>query len=334
MNVQRTPGAGAAGPPALLPSLWLSLFRWAAVCLLALSPATAWACACGCGVFQVGTGTMMPTASGGRVWLEWDFLDQNKNWSGTSSAPAADNEDKGIRTDFLTAGVQYMFNRKWGVEAELPYWFRNFETTTDDPNPGDTGSFSHSDIGDVRIRGIYSGFSDDMSTGVTFGLKLASGNFTYPNFDRDTAIGSGSTDLLLGAYHMGDIGDPTQPGHIPLKWFANAQWERAFMIQDSYRPGDETDFAVGSYYDGIRVGKGGRVSPLLQVVGSVRARDDGGNSDRPNSGYRRLLIAPGVEYAVRQVRLYGDVEVPVYQKINGDQLISPVSLKLMAAWLF
>jgi hypothetical protein len=303
-----------------------------AACLVALAPGTVWACACGCGVFQVGTGTMMPTASGGRVWLEYDYLDQSKNWSGTSSAPAADNEDVGIRTDFFTLGLQYMFNRKWGVEAELPYWYRKFDTTTDDPNPGDTGTFTHADIGDLRVRAIYSGFSGDMSTGVTFGLKLASGNFTYPGFDRDTAIGTGSTDLLLGGYHMGDIGDPTQPGHLPFKWFANAQWEQAFEIQDNYRPGDEFDAALGTYYDGFRVGTSGKIAPLLQVIDSTRARDDGANSEPENSGYQRVLVAPGVEYDVRRVRLYGDVEVPVYQDINGNQLIAPVSFKLMVAY--
>ncbi len=47
-------------------------------------------------------------------------------------------------------------------------------------------SFEHSALGDIRIEGMYTGFSDDMSTGVRFGVKLASGDFTYSNFDRDT----------------------------------------------------------------------------------------------------------------------------------------------------
>ncbi len=41
-------------------------------------------------------------------------MSQNKNWSGTSKAPAANNDDKDIRSNFYTAGVQYMFNRDWG----------------------------------------------------------------------------------------------------------------------------------------------------------------------------------------------------------------------------
>jgi hypothetical protein len=300
-------------------------------CLALIMPSAGWACACGCGVFQVGTGTMFPTGSGGKVWLEYDFMDQNKNWHGTSSAPLADNDDKKIKTDFFTAGVQYMFNRKWGIEAELPYWNREFTTTTDDPNPGDTGTFTHADIGDMRIRGVYSGFSDDMSTGVSFGLKLASGNFTYPNFDRDTSIGTGSTDVLLGAYHMGNLVQGTAD-RAPVVWYVNGQVDRAVITQDGYRPGDEFDGALGAYYGGIPVGKSGTLSPLLQLIGSVRAHDSGVNADPDNSGYTRLLISPGIEYDVNRIKLYGDIEVPVYQDMKGNQLISPVAVKLIASY--
>ena len=56
------------------------------VCLMALAPSAAFACACGCGVFDVGTGTMLPTDTGGEVWLEYDFMNQTQNWNGTSRA--------------------------------------------------------------------------------------------------------------------------------------------------------------------------------------------------------------------------------------------------------
>jgi hypothetical protein len=259
-----------------------------AVSLTALFPNTAQACACGCGVFDVGTGTMMPTAEGGTVWLEYDFMNQNENWSGTSGAPRANNTDKMIRTDFITAGMQYMFNRQWGVEAEVPYWNRDFKTTTNTPNPGDTQTFNHANLGDVRVKGVYSGFSDDMSTGVTFGLKLATGDFTYPNFDRDTSIGSGSTDLLLGGYHMGAL---TEGGDF--NWFVNGQWDHAFITRMNYRPGDEFDAALGSYYNGIDFDENGKLAPLLQVIGSIREHDIGLNAAQPangvnQSGYQRL----------------------------------------------
>ena len=46
--------------------------------------------------------------------LQYDYQDQNRNWSGTSQAPAANNGDKEIETHFITAGLQYMFNAELG----------------------------------------------------------------------------------------------------------------------------------------------------------------------------------------------------------------------------
>src|SRR5271154_3407207 len=90
-----------------------------------LTPGIVHACACGCGVFDVATSSMFPTiGDNGMAFLQYDYQDQNRNWSGTSQAPAANNGDKEISTDFTTLGFQYMFNSSWGIEAEVPYDFR------------------------------------------------------------------------------------------------------------------------------------------------------------------------------------------------------------------
>lgn len=295
-------------------------------CLAALSPVPAFACACGCGVFDVSTGMMLPTSEGGTAWLEYDFMTQNQNHSGTHDAPRADNPDKLIHTDFITAGGEYMFNRTWGAEVEVPYWNRNFKTETDD---GSTPTFNSSGFGDVRLKGIYTGLSEDMSTGLTFGIKLPTGVFHAEGFDRDTQIGTGSTDLLLGAYHMGALLDDS-----PFNWFVNGQWDQPVVIQDDYRPGDELDAATGVYYNGFDGGEAGKVAPLLQLIGSARMRDRGANANSEDTGYSRLMISPGVEYDVGSTRLYGDVEIPIYQNVSGNQLVAPVMFKLIAGYSF
>jgi hypothetical protein len=304
-------------------------FMFLVALLAGLFPHAVWACACGCGIFEVGTGSMIPTDAGGMVWLEYDFMNQSQNWSGTSSAPKANNDDRLLRTDFITVGAQYMFNRSWGAEVEVPYWNRTLKTQTDFPSPGATQTFDHAAFGDVRMRGIYSGFSGDMSTGVTFGVKLPTGDFSYPHLDRDTAIGTGSTDFLLGGYHMDNL-----PFDAPFNWFVNGQWSHAFLTQDHYRPGDEFDAATGVYYDGWDMEKDGKISPLLQFIGAYRKHDIGLNADPSNTGYTRLLIAPGVEYDVNSVRLYGDVEFPIYQNVNGDQITAPVMFKFLVGYRF
>ena len=290
-------------------------------------PTQAHACACGCGVFDVGTGNMMPTDAGGSVWLEYNYLNQSQNRSGTSRADKANNDDKQVRTDFITLGGQYMFNRSWGIQAAVPYVNRQFRTTDEDT--GDAVKFTHGDFGDVRLKAVYSGLSDDMSTGITFGLKLPTGSYHHDGFDRDTDIGTGSTDLLLGAYHMGDV-----PMTNLFKWFVNGQWQQAIAIQNNYRPGDELDAGTGLYFTGVPEVGGGKLTPIVQLLGTHRYSDRGENAMPDNTGYSRLMVGPGLEYTVRDVKLYGDVELPIYQNVNGNQLTSPVIFKLLVGYNF
>jgi hypothetical protein len=307
------------------PRLTRGLLRASAL-TLGLLPSAAWACACGCGVFAVGTSSSFPTDAGAMAFVEYDFMNQNKNWHGNSSAPADDNDDKRIRTSFYTAGFQYVLADGWGFTAELPYWNRFFKTTDDDT--GDIVGFKHTAIGDVRIQASYSGFSDDRTTGITFGVKLPTGDFTYPNFDRDTSIGTGSTDLLLGAYHVGNL----TPDYS-WNWFANAQIDQPIASQDGYRPGGELDAVVGVSYNNWSVGDI-KVAPVLEVIGSYRLHDSGINSDRPDSGYERMLIAPGLEVDVSQFKVYANVALPIYQHVTGEQLTAPVLVKLNVSYSF
>ena len=196
----------------------------------ALLPGSAFACACGCGVFDVGTSSMFPNDAGGMAFLTYDFQDQNHNWSGTSRAPAANNDDKNITTHFVTAGAQYMFNRSWGAQIEVPYNFRHFRGTDES---GNTRTANWSQLGDIRLRGIYTGFLADMSTGLSLGVKLPTGDYKFDSdfVDRDTQIGTGSTDVLLGGFfrHVLDKN---------LRWDGFAQFELDVpaLVQNQYRP--------------------------------------------------------------------------------------------------
>ena len=64
-------------------------------------------------MFDVGTSSLISGGSGGTAFLEYDFLNQTKNWSGSSHGPAANNDDKNIRSNFWLLGAQYMFNADW-----------------------------------------------------------------------------------------------------------------------------------------------------------------------------------------------------------------------------
>jgi hypothetical protein len=294
-----------------------------------LLPGVAFGCACGCGVFDVATSSMFPEDAGGTAFINYDYQDQNQDWSGASSAPAADNNDKKIETHFVTLGLQYMFNRSWGAQIEMPYWSRSFEGASDSPPPP-TVSRNWSGLGDLRLKGIYTGFSADMSSGITFGLKLPTGSSHHDAdvVDRDTQISSGSTDVLLGGFfrHALVIGTPWQ-------WFAQGELDVPTLIQASYRPGLEADAAAGINYNGFSLGRV-NISPVAQVIGSWRGHDNGAAADPDNSGYQRILLSPGIEFHLHPVKIYADVELPVYQNMTGHQLVAPALFKLTVSYMF
>lgn len=296
--------------------------------LLNIMPSKSWACACGCGIFNVGTSSMFPSGQGGTVYEEYDFMDQTHNWDKSSKASADDNADKQIRTSFINTGVQYMFNRSWGFSAEIPYEHRYFKTDNGDPGAPDIQSFTHGAIGDIRLQGIYTGFSPDMSTGLTLGFKLPTGDWTYPNFDRDTEIGTGSTDALIGAYHRGAITSDNS-----FSYFVQDNLDQPFLTHGGYLPGTEDDAAVGAYYNGWSFG-GVKITPIAEVLNSYRSRDRGWAADPTDSGYERILLTPAIELDYKRVMVFFDVGFPVYVNVNGDQLVASALYKLTVSYMF
>ena len=317
-----------------------------AALLAPLLPSQASACACGCGVFDVGATTMAPNAadSGWSVWFRYSSVDQSRNFSGSSRAPAWMNADKRITTQFLTFGVQYMINRDWGLMVEAPFVRRAFTTVWDDPS-GAVGTFHLGAFGDAKIMAVYSGFSPDRSTGLVFGVKLPTGLWKSPTYgiagqvyDRDTLPGSGSTDLLLGGYHFGSL---TSDGR--LGYFVQGMIQLPVAIQQGYRPGDELNAAVGLAYDLGAFGPVTKLAPVAQAIASVRKADYRNGAPSLDTGYERLFLSPGLDVRIGSFKLYADVEFPVYQRAshgnfaidgNQGQLVAPVHYKLQVGYEF
>jgi len=296
-------------------------------------------------VFDVGTVTMLSSHPGGMVYLEDDYQSQDQNWVGSHAGPASANTDKEIQTNFGGVGSVYQFNSDWGAELKIPYWDRLFRTDIGAPGAPDVVTYRHSALGDIHLQARYTGLSSaEQSTGITFGLKLPTGDWTYPNFDRDTSIGTGTTDLLLGAYHLGNVGSGNLGGLGRLQWFAEFLLDRAFNTREEYRPGNEMDAALGVIYSGIQVTPSVTASPLLQVIVSDRLHDSGANADPANSGYERLLISPGLEVNVARWTLYVDAEIRTIHYANAaasvaaegtqGQLVAPVLIKAMVSYNF
>ena len=324
----------------------------AAIAALVL-PATAHACACGCGIFDVGDGTLIPqpSDSGFSVFYRYAYMDQNQNFEQGHKAPAADNSDQRIQTSFHTLGAEYRVNHKWMVMAQLPIYDRHFTTSaTDDAGNTANVTFPLTAAGDAMVQVTYTGLTPDMADGLSFGVKLPTGRHTSPTYgnytqnppyDPDTLPGTGSTDILVGGYHVGHIGVGREGA---AHWFAQAQYKIAVATQNGYRPGNEIDSALGVSYD-LATGGVTKLSPTLQLLGSVRARDSGVNAVPLNSGYQRLLIAPGARVQLsRKLSVYADVELPIAQYTNAassvaiegtaGQLVAPALFKMQVNYGF
>jgi hypothetical protein len=317
-------------------------------------PAEALACACGCSVFDVGSSALMPKEGdhGGAVYFEWDHGNQNTNWSGLSKAPAGNNGDKNVRTDWYVVGLQYMLNREWGFGVRVPTANRSFLTDNNFPEspgqPADLQRFHVSSLGDLEITGMYTGFSNDLSKGLIFGLRLPTGNWKATGFDRDTNIGTGSTDLVLGGFWRGLI-----TGDNAWQYFAQTKFMDSIATHavanpvfgegaGSYRPGTSLDSAVGiTYNNWYHVGPFDKIAPLLQVIVSHRQPDTGVAAHTGDTGYDRVFISPGIDITKviddpnnRTFKLYGDVEIPIYERVNGNQIVAPYLVKIVAAYTF
>ena len=187
-------------------------------------------------------------------------------------------------------------------------------------------------MGDIQLRCVYTGLRRRFIHRLSLGAKLPTGSYDHTDpagdIDRDTQIGTGSTDVLLGAFHRGSVGSS-----VNWSWFAQAQLDLPVLKQGDYRPGLETDAAGGIYYEGLSLGRM-MAPPVAQVIGTWRGRDNGAAADPDNSGYQRVLLSPGIEFRLHLVKLYADVEIPVYEHVTGNQLVSPALFKINLSYIF
>lgn len=179
---------------------------------------------------------------------------------------------------------------------------------------------------------MYTGLSEDMSTGLLGGIKVPSGWYTYPHVDRDNQIGTGSTDLIVGAYHWGNL--PLSLENHQFNWYIEGSYDLPVFTQDHYKPGREFDGALGLTYNLGTVAFLKEIAPLVALVGSDRVRDSQSQADPTNTGYSRLLITPGIETKLSVIRWYTDIGIPIYQNVNGDQITAPYLLKTVLSYDF
>ena len=302
----------------------LSLF------LFVLSPITAQA-SCGGAFCSLSTDwDIQGVASkpGVRLDVRAEFIDQDQLLSGThKAAPAGEvGEHDEVRTinRNLLATLDWNINADWGLTVKVPFVSRAHQHifNKDDSFGGvdpQNESWNFAGIGDVQVLARYRFYKDMHSNaGVRFGLKLPTGSIHKKNSEeeaeRTLQLGSGSVDSLLGAYynhHNGNIG-----------WFAQGMWQQTISERDNFKLGTKLSANVGvSYYATPDL------SFMLQLNALHKAKDSGANAEPNDSGGSTISVSPGVSYRVMgNTQLYGFLQNPLYQRLNGAQLAADWSI--------
>ena len=313
----------------------------------ALPSSAVLACAsCGCTLNSDFGAQGLSSASGWSLDVRYDTLNQNELRSGTGTISATDaanttnasnggpaEVEKFTNNQYLTATLDYNDGNAWGISASLPYINRSHSTLGvggDGISPDPTTGYdsSASGMGDVRVTGRYYGFTDNKNFGIQVGLKLPTGNTkqkstaadgsTPIDVDPGLQLGPGTTDLIIGAYYFDNLNQNWD-------YFVQAQFQSALdsssMAAGSYRPGDSVNLTGGMRYHGFE-----SFTPTMQINARYVNADSGAAADTYATGGTLVYFTPGFIVPVnRTVSVYSNLQIPIYQNVNGIQ-VAPTSI--------
>ncbi len=248
---------------------------------------------------------------GARLDLRYESITQDQPRSASRAVPFGQlrrhHDEVSTRNRNWIGTFDYAFNADWGLSVSAPLVDRAHQHVHNHQGRQIPESWNFSGMGDTRVLARYQG--------VNFGLKLPTGRINVRNGDGELAErslqpGTGTTDALLGAYTARSL-----PLH-DLSWFAQGLVQVPLNAREGYRPGQRVTLDAGLRYDATD-----RWSLMLQVNSIFRARDRGVQAEPPDTGGKAVWIAPGASFAATKgVRVYGFLQLPLAQYVNGVQI--------------
>jgi hypothetical protein len=315
------------------------------VICLAATPMTSWACAtCGC-TLNADAALGYGSIPGWRVSFEYDYIHQDELRSGTRAiggVPDGVELEHDTLNRYLTVGIDYSPNDDWNIDLRVPYVIRTHSTygayDSAAPLPALSDSRSSS-LGDIKIIGSYQGLLADHNLGVQFGLKLPTGQFGKDvNFSSGPAAGSpvdaslqpgtGSTDIIVGAYYYRALG-------LNFQFLGNVQFQSAVTSKqdqpgNDFRPGNQTSISFGVRYE-----ENPKVIPQLQLNLLHKDVDQGALADVYDTAGHVAYISPGLNVQIaNKLHLFGFVQIPVYSDLVGYQLFPKYTFSVGGSYAF
>ncbi len=271
--------------------------------------------------------------------LSQQYIDQNQPRVGSENAavgaiPSAHDEIRTVNRA-TTAGLAYRPSPGWTLSATLP-WVSRFHEHIHHESPGgsELQRWSYTGFGDLQVLATHL-FSLGGGTAprcyVRLGGKAPTGRTHVPLVGGDapepaSRPGTGSWDLLAGAGVEWRVAAPGFSGAartMPLR--ASVSGRVNGKGTEDYRVGSELEANVGT-----ELPVAGPLSLQLQGNFRVRANDDVGQDveDRPgNTGSTMAFVSPGLGFEIMpRTTVTGLVQVPVYQRVDGIQLVAKTNL--------
>jgi len=316
-----------------------------AVILLSVAPLTSWACAtCGC-TLNSDAALGYFAEPGFRLSFEYDYIHQDQLRSGRraiSSVPEGAELERDTLNRYLTLGLDYSPTADWNIDLRVPYVIRTHSTygAYDSTQPLPPVSYSRSSsLGDMKWLVSYQGLLPEHNFGVQLGVKLPTGQYrTDVKFrggpaaglplDASLQPGTGSTDIIVGAYYYRAVGHNFDA-------FANVQYQSAVTSKQSqpgndFRPGNSTSVTFGVRYE-----QDPHWVPQLQLNLLHKNVDRGALADLTDTAGDVAYLSPGLTArVVGSLYIFGFAQIPVYSNLVGNQLFPRYTFSVGGSYAF
>jgi len=279
------------------------------------------------------------TERGTRLDLRYEALRQDQPRAGRDKvsigALPRHHDEVSTYNRNLIVGLDHAFASGWGMSASLPVVDRGHEHIHNHHGGRIPQSWSFTGVGDLRLLGRYQldarqRREDALDlVGVDFGLKLPTGEFDLRNAqgepaERSLQPGSGTTDALLGAHFV------RRMPIAGLSGFAKALVQWPLRRRDGYEPGARLGIDMG-----VRKEVAESLGLMLQLNVLARGRDRGPEAESEDTGGRFVYLSPGASWSPSSDwQLYGFLQLPVYQTVNGVQITADRALVIGASTRF
>lgn len=232
------------------------------------------------------------------------------------------------------------FGERLGTDVTVPYVVRSHGHVHHHGGAVLADAWSLHGLGDIELLGRWRFHIPEERTRPSFsalaGVKLPTGRtnlFGATGQEADPTVqpGSGSWDFTLGASSLQTLQAPTLAGRDadwPLFFSATARLNRNGAKM--YRRGDVFTLNGGSAYPLLE-----RLSLTFQLNLRAAMEDGKGNTreEVEKTGGTALFATPGLELRpTPRVRAYAAVQLPLYQRVQGLQLVAPWCLVAGLGW--